>query len=204
MRGRVTLLDSSQGTNRQRMSQNDRQAAISELILSEGTLRIDQIVAHFGVSRMTIHRDLEVLEKRGILRRAHGSVSALASSLFESNIEYRTRQNIASKKAIARVAVDMIETGNSVLLDDSTTGLEIARLLPNRGPVTLITNFRRAIEELSQAQDVSLVSLGGEFIQSVDAFLGAVTLAGLNNLSADIYFLSSPAIYEERCYHQNS
>lgn len=200
------MSNSAQDTqpNGARLTQNERQAAITELILSEGTLRIDQIVSHFGVSRMTIHRDLEVLEQRGILRRTHGSVSALASSLFESNIEFRVRQNLDAKEAIARCALEMIDTGNSIILDDSTTGLALARQLPNLGPVTLITNFQRAINELSTASDVSLIALGGEFLQPVDAFCGAVTLAGLQNLSADIYFLSSPAVYETTCYHQNS
>src|SRR5690625_4442183 len=187
-----------------RLKQNERQAAIAELILSEGTLRIDQIVARFDVSRMTIHRDLEVLEHRGILRRTHGSVSALASSLFESNIEFRVRQNLLAKEAIAREAIEMIDTGNSIILDDSTTGLALARHLPGRGPVTLITNFQRAINELATEQDVSLIALGGEFVPPVDAFCGAVTLAGLSRLSADIYFLSSPAVSGTTCYHQNS
>lgn len=187
-----------------RTSRDERQAAIAELVLSQGSVKIDQIVSQFGVSRMTIHRDLEVLEQRGILRRSHGTASALASSFFESNIEYRLRQNAADKQAIARAALDFVESGNSVLLDDSTTGLALARLLPTKSPITIITNFQRVINELSHTPEVSLIALGGEFLQAVDAFCGAVTLAGLKNLSADVYFLSASAINGSTCYHQNS
>jgi len=187
-----------------RTSREERQAAITELVLSQGTVKIDQIVSQFGVSRMTIHRDLETLEQRGILRRSHGTASALASSFFESNIEFRLRQNTADKQAIARAALEFVESGTSVLLDDSTTGLALARLLPTKSPITLITNFQRVINELSHTPEISLISLGGEFLQAVDAFCGAVTLSGLQSLSADVYFLSASAINGSTCYHQNS
>lgn len=187
-----------------RVSRDERLASIAELVLSEGTVKIDRIIAEFGVSRMTIHRDLEVLEERGILRRSHGTASALASSFFESNVEFRLRQNVVNKQAIARVAVELVESGNSVLLDDSTTGLALARLLPAKSPVTLITNFQRVINDLSKIPEISLVALGGEFLHPVDAFCGAVTLAGLKSLSADVYFLSASAISGTTCFHQNS
>ena len=57
------------------LKQVDRQDAITELVLSSGSVKIKDIVSHFGVSRMTIHRDLDALEARGILRKSRGACS---------------------------------------------------------------------------------------------------------------------------------
>ena len=185
------------------LRQDERQALITELVLSEGSIRIDQIVAQFDVSRMTIHRDLDALEARGILRKSRGAVTAVSSSLFEASTDYRIRQNVDAKEAIARIALEMIEPGQAIVLDDSTTGLQLAQLLPQRAPLTVITNFGRVAEALRGQPDISLISTGGEYYQLCDAYKGALTLSALRQLSADIYFMSAPAITNGVCFHQH-
>ena len=64
-----------------------RQDAIVEDVMSAGTMRIEDLADRFNVSRMTIHRDIETLEAKAVLRRSRGSVTAIASSLFEASIE---------------------------------------------------------------------------------------------------------------------
>ena len=79
------------------------------------------MATHFGVSRMTVHRDLKILEEQGIVRRVHGGVTVHSSSLVESTILYRSRLADAEKEAIARAAIEMVEPGQAIILDDSTT-----------------------------------------------------------------------------------
>lgn len=181
----------------------DRQEAISELVLSTGSVRIDDIVNTFGVSRMTIHRDLDALEARGILRKSRGVVTSLSSSLFEASTDYRIRQSNEEKESIARYALELIEPGQAIVLDDSTTGLHLARMLPQKAPLTVITNFGRVIEELKGRPGISLISTGGEYYQLCDAFKGSVALSALSQLRTDIYLMSTPAITNGMCYHQN-
>lgn len=183
------------------LSQQERQDLISEEVLSAGTLRIDDLVGRFGVSRMTIHRDLEALEARGLLRRARGTVTAVATSLFEASTEYRTRQNRDEKEAIARLAATLVSPGEAVILDDSTTGLQLARHLAHHQPLTIITNFSRVLRELEGKPGINLLSTGGEYFQLCDAYRGALTLQSLKGLSADTYFMSTPAISDGVCYH---
>lgn len=183
--------------------QDERQEAIMELVLSVGSARIDDIVDQFDVSRMTIHRDLDALEARGILRKSRGTVTAVASSLFEASTDYRIRQAREAKEAIARCAFELVEPGQAIVLDDSTTGLHLARLLVQKGPLTVITNFNRVIDELKGRPSISLISTGGEYYQLCDAYKGAIALNALSQLRTDIYFMSTPAITNGICYHQH-
>jgi len=181
----------------------ERQDAIVELVLSAGSIRIDDIVEQFSVSRMTIHRDLDALEARGILRKSRGTVTAVASSLFEASTDYRIRQSIVEKQAIARAAFDLVEPGQAIVLDDSTTGLQLAKLLVQKAPLTVITNFNRVITELKGKPGISLLSTGGEYYELCDAYKGPIALNALGQLRTDIYFMSTPAITGGICYHQH-
>lgn len=182
--------------------QDLRRDAITERVLEIGSVRIDTLVDELGVSRMTIHRDLDALEARGVLRKSRGVVTAVASSLFEASTDYRLRQQSVEKRAIAKLAFDLIEPGEAIVLDDSTTGLNLAELLPQKEPLTVITNFGRVLDMLGSKRGISLVSTGGEYYQLCDAYKGNLPLSALSQLSADTYFMSTPAISNGVCFHQ--
>ncbi len=196
--------DKSAPTNsRKGLRQPDRLDAITELVLSTGSIRIDELSEIFGVSTMTIHRDLDILDARGILRKSRGIVAAVATSLFEAGTEYRVRQFRAEKEAISRVAFDLVEPGQAVILDDSTTGLLLAQLLTQRQPLTVITNFQRVINTLIGSPGIALISTGGQYYQWCEAFMGNVATGALDHLRADIAFISSPAVTDGKCFHQH-
>lgn len=182
--------------------QDLRRDAITERVLEIGSVRIDTLVEELDVSRMTVHRDLDALEARGVLRKSRGVVTAVASSLFEASTDYRLRQQSAEKRAIAKLAFDLIEPGEAIVLDDSTTGLNLAELLPQKEPLTVITNFGRVLDMLYGKRGISLISTGGEYYQLCDAYKGNLALSALNQLSADTYFMSTPAVSNGVCFHQ--
>lgn len=179
-----------------------RQQAISEYVMSEGTVRIDDLLGRFDVSLMTIHRDIDALAARGILRKARGTVTALSSSLVEASTEYRARVMQTQKQAVAMAALAMVEPGMSIILDDSTTGLYLADELATKCPLTVITNFQPAIDRLSDVPDMTLISLGGQYFPWNSAYMGSLTIRALHNLRADILFMSAPAIDADMTYHQ--
>lgn len=191
------------GRSSHHLRPGERHDAITELVLSSGTMRIEELAERFGVSTMTVHRDLDTLEARGVLRKSRGVVTAVATSLFESSPEYRDRENRAEKEALARAAFSLVEPGQAVILDDSTTGLHLAQMLPQRQPLTVITNFQRAMNELIGHPGIALIALGGQHYQWCDAYMGSVTLNALRSLRADILFMSTPAITDDICFHQH-
>lgn len=185
------------------LTQSERHDAITELVLRVGSMRIEELADRFGVSIMTIHRDLDSLAAKGILRKTRGSVTAVATSLVEASIEYRARQHQPEKHAIAHAAFALVEPGQAVILDDSTTGLALAELLPQRRPLTVITNSQRVLNTLHDEEGIALISTGGQYYQWCDAYMGAVTTSALRALRADIFFMSTPAIVDDVCFHQN-
>jgi len=182
--------------------QRNRQREIAETVIAEGTVRIDDLAERFGVSAMTIYRDLDELEAQGVLRKTRGQVTALASSLFESNTAFRLSQNHAEKEALAHAALEYIEPGQAILMEDSTTGVYLARLLPQRAPLTVITNFLSVAHELAREPGITLNILGGQYHGWCDAMMGGMTLDAIHKIRADTFITSTSAITDDTCYHQ--
>lgn len=186
-----------------RLKMRERRDAIVEEVLRSGSERIEDLAEKFDVSPMTIHRDLDELEAQGLMRKSRGVVTAVASSLFEASTEYRARQQRREKEAVAAAAFAYVEPGQAVILDDSTTGLYLARRLSERPPLTVITNFQRVMNSVTGYPGIALISLGGQYYQWCDGYMGNVTLNSLQSLRADILFMSTPAITDDICFHQH-
>ncbi|GAB3832204.1 DeoR/GlpR family DNA-binding transcription regulator [Dactylosporangium cerinum] len=191
------------GTDETRVGRDDRQAAITEMVMAAGSVRIEELADSFGVSLMTVHRDLDALAAQGLLRKTRGVATAVASTLSESPTEYRNRLNVNDKAALAAVALTMIEPGQSVILDDSTTGLHLAQHLSERQPLTVITNFQPAMDIVAAQPDLALLALGGQYYPWCRAYMGSVTLSALHNIRADMFFMSTSAVTDGICFHQH-
>jgi DeoR/GlpR family transcriptional regulator of sugar metabolism len=204
----VSQINSTQKPSRdvpiqKNLNQIQRHDSIIELVINEGSVRIEDLADKFEVSVVTIHRDLDMLDARGIVRKSRGLVTAVATSLFEANPEYRKRQNVQHKRELAAEAFKLVEPGQAVLMDDSTTGVHLAELLPQRQPLSVITNFQQVIDTLAPHPGIALISLGGQHYQWSNAFMGSITVNTLNSLRADTLFMSTPSIVDDVCFHQH-
>lgn len=180
-----------------------RRQLIAETVMAEGTMRIEDLTARFGISLMTAHRDLDELADRGLLRKTRGVVSAAPTSLVESSALYRSARQEAEKRAIAAVAASQIEPGQAIFFDDSTTVLQMVPHLAARVPLTAITNSITLMNELKVTRDITLLGLGGQFYNWCNAFMGPVTTAEIRRLRPDLVFLSMSAITDGMVFHQN-
>ena len=190
----------TESTERSRPAQ--RQTEIAEHVLQHGSVSATELSELFHVSLMTIHRDLDELERQGVVRKFRGGVSAQPSSIFESNVSYRLRAARAEKSAIARRARELVEPGMAIMLDDSTTTLELARLLEDAGPLTVVTNFLETIKVLSTMRGIRLLTLGGEYYPTHDSFLGVPCVEAIETLRVDLLFASTSAASGGYAYHQ--
>ncbi|MEU6578548.1 DeoR/GlpR family DNA-binding transcription regulator [Streptomyces sp. NPDC046805] len=179
-----------------------RRRAMAEHILRQGSASVTELVESFDVSVMTVHRDLDELERRGMVRKFRGGASAQASSVFESNIAYRMTVNQEAKDVIARQVVRDIEPGSSVMLDDSTTALAVARLLETVTPLTVVTNFLAAMTLLSGTPGIRLMALGGEYHPTHDSFLGLACIDAIAAMRTDIAVVSTSAVSDGQAFHQ--
>lgn len=180
-----------------------RRQLIAEAVMSEGTMRIEDLTDRFGISLMTVHRDLDDLESRGLLRKTRGVVSAAPTSYVESSDVYRSTRQSVEKKAIAAAAATFIEPGQAIFLDDSTTVLQMIPHISSRVPLTAITNSLTLMNALRGVNDVTLLGLGGQFHNWCNAFVGPATAAEIRRLRADQVFLSVSAITDDMVFHQS-
>lgn len=183
--------------------QAERQRAISEAVMAEGAIRIEQLAERFDISLMTVHRDLDELESRGLLRKSRGVATAQSSSLVESSDVFRLGRELPEKAALAQTALDYIEPGQALLLDDSTTVLQLVKLLRSKTPLTVITNVLTVMTELTGVRGISLVALGGNYYNWCSAFMGRMTNEAIGQLRADTFIMSTAAITDDMCFHQS-
>lgn len=198
--GRV-MTDPPPGDSRQ-SRQYARQRAIQEAVMAEGAVRIEQLAERFDISVMTVHRDLDELEGRGLLRKTRGVATATATSLVESSDVYRAGRQTAEKEALAHAALDLIEPGQALFLDDSTTVLHLARRLGARAPLTVITNVLTLMNELNGVRGVTLLALGGRYYNWCSAFMGRMTVEAIRELRADAFIMSTAAITDDTAFFQ--
>ena len=182
----------------------ERLADITDAVLADGSVRIEALAERFKVSLMTVHRDLDELQRRGLVRKERGVATALPTSLVEASEQYRASRQSAEKAAIARAAIVYLAPGQSVFLDDSTTVAALVPLLHTVTPLTVITNSLSLLTDLRSVPDVTLMALGGTYYSWCSAFMGGVTNAAIRHLRADVAVMSSAAVVDGLCFHQNA
>lgn len=136
----------------------DRYERIVELVNERGSIRVSELSTLCQVTEETIRRDLDRLEKVGLLR-SHGGAVSLRDRQPETPYAEREIMNAAEKQRIAREAVLMIKPGDRILLDASTTAWYMASL-PDM-PLTVLTNSIRVAAELSGKERIDVISTGG-------------------------------------------
>ncbi|MEV4148769.1 DeoR/GlpR family DNA-binding transcription regulator [Amycolatopsis sp. NPDC049691] len=179
-----------------------RRKAVADRVLSAGSVSAAELAEQFGVSLMTIHRDLDELERQGIVRKYRGGVTAQPSGVFESNVAYRMKSMRHAKDAIAERAAALVEPGMAVMLDDSTTALALARRLVGITPLTVVTNFLEAMNLLARERDIRLMALGGDYDPLHDSFLGVSCVDAIESFRVDLCFVSTSAVSAGFAYHQ--
>lgn len=193
--------DADMRHNRPRLRQRRLIARIVEL----GSTTVADLADEFGVSVMTLHRDLDELQRRGVVRKFRGGVTAQPSGVFESQLAFRLNSMSAQKAAIARLALTYVEPGTSVMLDDSTTSAQMISGLAERAPLHVATNFllaMRRIADLAGSHDINVIGLGGFYDEAHDAFVGVQCIEQVNDIHADTLFMSSSAVSDGHVYHQ--
>lgn len=147
------------------MNIEERQSKILEYIAENGEIKIQDICAMFEISDMTARRDLNDLDRRGLLRRVHGGAVANLGRSYEPPFQTRSIKNKQLKKAIGAKAAELIFDGDSVALDVGTTTLEVARHLSQRRNLTILTNCLQIasllVGSLSLEVDARLIITGG-------------------------------------------
>lgn len=143
----------------------ERHNKIVEIVLEKGRITIPDICEMFDVSEMTARRDLNELDRQGLLRRIHGGAIANLGRSYEPPFQIRATKNQEAKNAIGRKAAELIYDGDSIALDVGTTTIEIVHGLKGKRNLTIITHCLQVanmiVSTLSLETDARLILTGG-------------------------------------------
>ncbi len=172
----------------------ERFQRILQVIQKDGYVMAGDLARSFGVSEITIRRDLSELDERGFVRRAHGGAIISAPASIEPPIIQRQIQEKECKEAIARTAAAMIIDGESIFLGSGSTVSYVARHLTNLKHLTVVTNALNVSTEFATAPNVTVVVLGGMMRHEELSLIGHIAEQSLREVTLDKVVIGIPAI----------
>ncbi len=183
------------------MLPEQRRARVAQLVRARGAMRVSEISDELDVSPMTIRRDLELLDRDGVVHRVHGgaTVGSGGGDTHESDgpppvseepaFQVKKRLEAAAKRAIARAALAHIEPGMTIALSAGTTTYALARALEGFANITVVTNSTDSANVLFETLPASsLVVLTGGVRTPSHALVGPIAESSLKELQVDIVF----------------
>lgn len=171
------------------MSLKDRENSILEYLSQHREASVDELCAKFFVSVATMRRDLKALAERGKIIRTHGG--AFLSSLPGESIpqELREKEFVEEKDIIAKKCLDLINDGDSVMIDASSTCLQLMKILSAKNSIVVITNSTKA-SFISTKTGVKTFVSGGEVSKTSFSYIGSIAEEVIRKFNADICFFS--------------
>lgn len=176
----------------------ERRRKIAEQVLAYHSVKVIDLSKEFDVTEETIRRDLEKLEKQKVLVRTYGGAVLTEKTNDDEPFSIRSRENIECKKSIALVISDMIQDGEVVMMDSSTSSLEVGKSIGNSKKVTLITNSMGLAMEMVQYDKTQVICVGGTLRRRAISFIGPATRQAIQNYYADKVILSCKGIDMEK------
>lgn len=175
------------------MTQAERQDEILELIKNGRCSSVKELCAYLYASPATIRRDLRVLEKNGAVHLSYGNVMLSSVEERALPLAFRAVQSRESKRKIAQYAASLIEPNSSVILDSSSTAMNIADYIPSNLGITVFTNCIKTAVKLCE-NNVDVYVLGGKIDQKNYLTRGAWSLDSIAAINVDYLFFSAQTI----------
>ena len=176
-----------------------RRLALTRLLRSGRPVRTASMAERFGVTAMTIRRDLAALASAGVAVRSYGGAVRVGRITFEYAFGPRHHAHLSEKRRIGAAAAGRVRRGQTVFIDTGTTTLEIARALVTlKRPCTVVTPSLVVAGELWSRPQAELVLLGGRVRDGSPDLVGKETEAALKQMTADVAFLGSDGVDARR------
>jgi DeoR family fructose operon transcriptional repressor len=165
----------------------ERQERIVDVVDERGVVRVAELSRLFGVSEITIRRDLITLEQRGYLGRSHGGAVSRRRFQREPYFAQKGERNRNEKEAIGRRAALMIEAGETILVNSGSTNLELLKALP-RTEIRIVTSNAGALAAVT-AGEIECIVVGGVFRPRSNSFVGGLAVLTLEQVYGSKCFI---------------
>ncbi|MER6364906.1 DeoR/GlpR family DNA-binding transcription regulator [Kitasatospora sp. NPDC001527] len=182
---------------------HQRQAMIAETVRRSGAVRVADLVEQLGVSDMTVRRDLDALERAGVVKKVHGgAVAASGTAIDEPGFEAKSALESAAKAAVAEAAATLVEPGSVVAVAAGTTAYAVAARLLHVPRLTVVTNSLPVADLIRSTGDEpgagapTLLLTGGSPTPSA-ALVGPLADQAIRSLHVDLLFLGAHGVSEK-------
>jgi DeoR family fructose operon transcriptional repressor len=175
-----------------------RHAWLVERARAQGRVDVAGTSAELAVAPETIRRDLNELERQGLLRRVHGGAVPIERLGFEGNVRRRAARNHAEKERIARAAVSLVGNADSIYFDEGSTVQLFAEALHVEHPLTAVTNSILTAAALAGRRNVTVILLGGRIRPRTLGSIGHWATGMLADLVLDLAVLGANGVSVER------
>lgn len=183
------------------MIADERRSKILQIAEVSGFVSLQQLVAEVGSSESTIRRDLEFLDAAGQIQRTRGGAAFLASG--QPDFDARKSHASIEKQSIARRMAELIQPGETVLLDGGTTTLELARHLAGK-PLQVLTNSLPIALVLMNSPETELILIGGYVYPRTGVALGELSVDALRKVHATRLVMGTGGIMAEGLFNSNA
>lgn len=177
------------------MDVRNRRRSLLDVLQRDGEVLVSKLAAELGCSEMTVRRDLDMLERDGVVRRVHGGAVRVQLRRDELPYAVRVLEAIEAKQRIGQAVAALISDAETVILDSGTTALEVARALRGR-PVTVLPLGLHALIELADDSQISLICPGGDVRPGELTVTGDLAEAAFERLRFDTVVLSGCGLHE--------
>lgn len=167
----------------------ERRQYILERIRKDGRVLVGEISEELKISQITIRKDLDYLQSKGLVERSHGGALRLQpSALIDPTLQEKVKQHSEEKQRIASRALSMVEEGQCIILDSGTTTTAIAVGLKRFSELTVVTNAVNIAVELA-GTNLEVILVGGALRRNSFSLVGPLAEDNLEEIHADILFL---------------
>lgn len=180
----------------------ERQSTILEMLEREGKVDVNLLASRFSTSKETVRRDLRDMESAGILKRTHGGavlVGEKHSEGYEYPLLVRGVQKYEEKQRICKAAAMLVEDGDTIFLDNSSTTMSLLRYVPKHIKFTVVTNSIQILLEAGKLNNnnIVVIALGGMLNGKNYSLTGMLSRNFAQNFFPDKSFMSCRGVDEK-------
>lgn len=165
---------------------------IEEYVLSNESVTLDSLCEVFKISKNTIRRDINEIEKKGNIKKVYGGVTAVIKNLIP--FEERNIKNNYVKMEIAKTASEFVNDGDVIFIDSGTTTLNMVDVLKNKNNITILTNNLNVIVNALPFPNLNVICTGGSLIRKTNSFEVINTLSIFKDYNINKTFMAATGI----------
>lgn len=172
----------------------ERRQKIMEILQRDNKVYVAKLAQEFNITEETVRRDLEKLEKQNLLLRSYGGAVLPDKATEDISFDQRSITNVTEKRQLTNKAARLIENGDTIFMDSSSTALMLRPYLEEKENITVITNSVRLLYDAALSTNLNILSTGGRLKKNSFALIGPSALDTISKFTVDLAIISCKAL----------